>query len=118
MNRQRGVGLSGLLIGVVVVVVLALLGMKVVPSVMDYFQVVKAMKTVAQDSSLKGGSVADVRKAFARQQEAGYFKGVTAADVEITKDGGDLVLSASYPDKLRLFANVSLLIEYEASSAK
>lgn len=118
MNRQRGVGLSGLLIGVVVVSLLALLGMKVVPSVMDYYQIVAAMKSVAQDGSLKGGSVADVRSAFAKKQESGYFKGVTAADIEITKDGGDLVISAAYQDKLRLFANVSLLIEYEASSAK
>ena len=118
MNRQRGVSLSGLLVWVVIVVLAALLGMKVVPSVMDYYQVVQAMKSVAQDNSLKGATVAEVRRAFGKQREVGYFKGVTEADVEITKDGGDIVLAASYQDKLRLFGNVSLVIEYEASSAK
>lgn len=118
MNRQRGVSLSGLLLLMVFVILGGLLSMKVVPSVMDYFQAVKAIKSVAQDGSLKGGTVADVRKAFSRQQEAGYFKSVSAQDIEISKDGGDLVISFAYQDKIHLFANVSLLIEYEATSAK
>jgi hypothetical protein len=118
MNRQRGVSLSGLLVGVVILSVLALLGMKVVPSVLDYYQAVKAIKSVAQDGSLKGGSVADVRKAFDRQREAGYFKNVSSQDLEVTKEGGDLVLSFVYQDKIHLFANVSLVIDYEASTAK
>lgn len=118
MKRQRGVSISGLLVGVTVLSLLALLGMKVVPSVIDYYSAVKAIKAVAADSSLKSASVADVRKAFGRQQEVGYFKNVSAQDIEITKEGGDLVVSFAYQDKLRLFANVSLLIEYEATSAK
>lgn len=118
MKRQRGVSISGLLVGVTVLSLLALLGMKVVPSVIDYYSAVKAIKSVAQDSKLKTASVAEVRNAFARQAEVGYFKNVTAQDIEITKEGGDLVVSFAYQDKLRLFANVSLLIEYEATSAK
>lgn len=118
MNRQRGVSLSGLLIGLVVVSVLALLGMKVVPSVMEYYKIAQAIKSVAADNSLKSATVADVRRAFGKHQEIGYFTKVTSADIEVTKDGGDLVLGFAYQDKIPLFANVSLLIEYEASSAK
>jgi hypothetical protein len=42
---------------------------------------------------------------------------VTGADLEISKDGGDTVISFAYTKKIPLFANVSLLIDFAASSS-
>lgn len=117
MNKQRGVSLSGLLVGVVIVVLVALLGMKVFPSVTEYLQIKKAIKAVAQDSSLKSASVAEVRKAYSKHQEIDNIKKIGPADLEVTKEGGELLISFAYQDKIPLFANVSLLLDYEASSA-
>jgi hypothetical protein len=47
------------------------------------------------------------------------FTKVEPADLEITKDdSGGLLVSFAYVDKIPLFANVSLSIDYEGSSAK
>jgi hypothetical protein len=118
MNRQRGVSLSGLLVAVVFVIFGGLLAMKVAPSVMEYYKIVQAIKSVAADGSLKTATVADVRRAFAKHQEIGYFTKVGPADIEVTKEGGELVVGFAYQDKIPLFANVSLVIDYEASSLK
>ena len=118
MNKQRGVTLSGLLVGVVIVIAVALLGMKVAPSVMEYYKIVSAIKSVAQDSGVKDATVSDIRSAFVRRQEVGYFTKVGPADLEITKEGGEVVIAFAYQDKIPLFANVSLVIDYEASSLK
>lgn len=118
MNKQRGVTLSGLLVGVVIVIAVALLGMKVAPSVMEYYKIVSAIKSVAQDSSLKSATVGEIRKAFGKHQEIGYFTKIGPADIEVTKEGGELVVAFAYQDKIPLFANVSLVIDYEASSLK
>ena len=46
-SRQRGVTLSGLLMGAFVVAMLALLGMKVIPEYMEHRTIVSAIKKVA-----------------------------------------------------------------------
>lgn len=116
MNRQSGVSLSGLLLVVVFVIFGGLLAMKVAPSVMEYYKIVQAIKSVAGDNSLRSATVADVRRAFGKHQEIGYFTKIGPADIEVTKEGGDLVVAFAYQDKIPLFANVSLVIDYEASS--
>ena len=120
MKRQRGITLSGMMMVLVVLIPVALLGMVVTPSVLEFYKIKKAVKAVGQDSSLKSGSVADVRKAFGKYQEIDFFKKVNPEDLDITKDenNGNIVVGFAYQDKIPLFANVSLVIDYEASSNK
>lgn len=118
MNRQRGVSLSSLMVAVVILSIAALLAMKVLPSVMEYGKIAKAVKAVSQDSSLKEAGVPEIRTAFGKRQEIDNFKAVSPQDLEITKEGGALVIAFAYQDKIPLFANVSLVIDYESTSAK
>jgi hypothetical protein len=118
MKRQRGVSLSGLMLGIALLIPAALLGMKVTPSVIEYYKILKAVKAVGKDNALQGASVADVRKAFDKYAEIDNFKVVTSQDIEVTKEGGQLVVSFAYQDKLPLFANVSLVMDYQGSSLK
>jgi Tfp pilus assembly protein FimT len=118
MKRQRGVSLSGLMMGIALLIPVALLGMKVTPSVIEYYKILKAVKSVGNDSSLQGAGVAAVRKAFEKHAEIDNFKTITAQDIEVTKDGGQLVVFFAYQDKIPLFANVSLVMDYEGSSQK
>jgi hypothetical protein len=118
MKRQRGVSLSGLLMGIAIIIPAALLGMKVTPSMIEYYQILKAVKAVGKDSSLQSAGVADVRKAFDKHAEIDNLKKVGSQDIEVTKEGGQLVVAFAYQDKIPLFANVSLVIDYEGSSLK
>jgi hypothetical protein len=114
-NRQSGVSLSGLLVSAVILAMVALLGMKVAPSLIEYFQIVKAVKTISGSDAAQA-SVADVRKAFSRQSSIDDFKAVTAQDLEISKDGGELIISFAYEKRIPLVGNVSLLIDFEGSN--
>lgn len=116
-RKQAGVSLSGLLIWAVVVAVVALLGMKVTPAVIEYFQIAAAVKAVSNDPGAKT-SVAEARKSFERRQTIDDFTSVNPQDLDITKEGGDLVVSFSYEKRVHLVANVSLLISFEGSSRK
>jgi hypothetical protein len=44
-------------------------------------------------------------------------KSVTPQDLDITKEGGELVISFKYEKKVPLFANVSLVFDFEGSSS-
>jgi len=118
MKFQRGMSLNGLMIGAVIFALLALLAMKVLPEYIEYGKVVKAVKATAGDAGLKEASVAQVRASFQKRAEIDDIKSVTPDDVEITKEGGELVISFAYTRKVPLFANVSLVFDFEGSSSK
>ena len=116
MNRQRGVSLSGLLVAAVLLALVALLGMKVVPEVIEYYQIVKSVKAIKNDPSAQN-TVADVRKAFDRHADINNIKAIVGQDLEVTKDGSEVVISFSYEKRIHLFGNVSLLLDFDGSSA-
>lgn len=114
-RKQAGVSLSGLLIAAIILAVVALFGMKVVPEVIEYLQIVKTVKSISNDPSAKS-SVVEVRKAFDRAATIDNITSITPQDLDITKEGGDVVISFAYEKRVPLFGNVSLLIDFEGSS--
>ncbi|MCE9568985.1 MAG: DUF4845 domain-containing protein [Rhodocyclales bacterium] len=117
MKLQRGFSLNGVMIGGVIVALVALLAMKVLPDWIEYGKVVKAVKATATDTSLKEASVPQVRAAFARRADIDEIKSISAQDLEVTKEAGELVISFEYTKKIPLFGNLSLVFDFEGSSA-
>ena len=120
MNKasQRGITLTGLLMGGIVISLVALLGMKVAPDVIEYGKIMSNMKAVSGDSSLREATVAEVRKAFDRRADVDHIQVIKGSDLDITKQGNSLVLSVAYTRRIALFGPVSLLIDFEGSTAK
>jgi hypothetical protein len=114
-RKQAGVSLSGLLVSAVLIAVIALVGMRVIPLVIEYYQIVKAVKIVSNDPNARS-SVAEARKAFDRHATVDNIASVMPQDLEITKEGNELVISFAYEKRVPLFANVSLLLDFQGSS--
>lgn len=114
-TRQHGVTLSGLLIGAFVVALLALLGMKMFPEYMEHRAISSAVKKVAASTDA-ATSVSQVRAAFDRQANVDYISAITGADLDVTKEGGAIVVAYSYEKRIPLVANVSLLLDFTGSS--
>ena len=115
-NKQRGVSFLVVFLVGVILALGAVGAMKVVPAYMDYATAKKAIVAIAASEG-RSGSVADIRKAFDRYANVNSITVVTPGDLEISKDGGELVISFAYTKKIPLFANVSLLIDFAASTA-
>ena len=118
MKLQRGVSLNGLMIGGVIFALVALLAMKALPPWIEYGNLLKAVKGTAADGSLKEASVSQVRAAFGKRAEMDDIKSVTPQDIQVTKEGSELVISFEYSKKVPLFGNTSLVFDFEGSSAK
>lgn len=114
-KKQWGMGLSGLLMGAVVLAMLALLGMKIGPEYMEYFNIVKAVKAATNDAD-GSTSVAQVRKSFERYAIIDRIQSINASDLEVTKEDGKLVAKFAYERRVHLFKNISILIEFEGSN--
>ena len=117
MRKQRGITLTGVVVAGIVLAMAAALGLKVLPDVQDYFTVAKDAKATAQDPALRDASMMDIRRAFERRMQIDSVSSVTGSDLDITKQGADIVISYAYTRKIPLFRNVSLVIDFEGSTA-
>ena len=115
-NKQRGISFLLVFLIAVVVALVAVGAMKIGPAYSDFMTAKKDIVAVAASEG-RTGSVSDIRKAFGRHADIDNITVVTPADLEISKDGGDVVISFAYTKKIPLFANVSLLIDFAASTS-
>lgn len=117
MRKQKGVTLIGLIFVGGVLIMAAVLGMKVAPDVMEYYTILGNVKATAADPGLRGAGVPQIRAAYLKRLQVAGGGAVGADDLDISKDGGEVVISFAYSKKVHLFANVSLLLDFEGSSA-
>lgn len=118
-GRQQGFTLSKLLMISVVVGTVALLGMKLTPEYIEYFKIKSDVVAIAQEAnSNPNATVADVRRAFERRAEIDHIKGFTSAELDISKEGGKIVVAFEYERKVHLVKNISVLIDFAGSSAE
>ncbi|MEW6119723.1 MAG: DUF4845 domain-containing protein [Pseudomonadota bacterium] len=115
-TRQRGVTMFGFLFYAIVLVMLAMLAMKVVPAYIEFFSVKKILVAMGQDSELKDKSNGEIRTDFSKRAGAGYVSVVKGEDLTISREGGVPVITADYEFRTALVGNVSLVIDFSASS--
>jgi len=115
-NKQRGISFPVIFLIGVVLALAAVGAMKIAPAYIEFLTAKKAIVAVAAGEG-RTGSVNDMRKAFDRRSAIDNITVVTPGELEISKDGGEVVISFAYAKKIPLFANVSLLVDFAASTA-
>jgi len=115
MKNQRGMSIWEILVLCIGIVLFAIAGLKVTPAYIEYFTVKKAVVGIAQSGEARG-TVADIRRAFDRRAAVDDIDAVKAQDLEITKEGNEVVISFSYTKKIPLFGNLSLWFDFTGSS--
>ncbi len=116
MKNQKGVSLSGLLVWGFIIAMVALVVIKVAPTAIEYYKIQKAIKSVAA-SATASSTVPELRKAYAKYAEVEHVSDVRPEDLDIAKEGNQIVISFAYEKKIGLFGPVSLLIDYQASTS-
>jgi len=114
MKNQRGVTLVGMVVICIAIVIVAIGGLKIAPAYIEYYKVKKAVVAIAQAN--RGGTVQDVRRAFELRQAIDDIDVIGPKDLDITKEGNDVVVSAAYAKRIPLFGNVNVVIDFAASS--
>ena len=116
MNKQRGVALSGLMFWGIIISVVAMLGIKVAPEVIDYYKIKKIVASTAANAS--GKTVPEIRAIFGKYADVDHIQTITGADLDISKEGNEVIIAFAYEKRIPLFMNVSLLIDFQGSSAQ
>ncbi|NCT83583.1 MAG: DUF4845 domain-containing protein [Comamonadaceae bacterium] len=114
-RRQRGLTLIGLLFWGGVIAVAAVVGMKVFPTVLEYYTVQRVVDRIAAGNP---ATVPQVRQEFDKARQVEYsIQSITGGDLVVTKDGGDkVVIEFAWNKEIDLFGPVYLLIKYQGKS--
>lgn len=115
-SQQRGLTMLGFLFVAIMLIFVAMLAMKLVPAYIEFFSVKKILNTMGQESSLKSKSNADIRNDFIKRANVGYVTVVKPEDLTIDRRKGNIVVSADYVHRAKLVGNVSLVVDFSASS--
>ena len=113
-RRQRGITLFGLLFWAIVIGFGALITMRVLPTLNEFFTIQRAVEKVAKEG---GSTVPEIRAAFDRQKDIEYsITSISSKDLQITKENEKIVVSFAYDKEIELANPVFLLIKYEGRS--
>lgn len=112
-RRQRGITLFGLIFVLAVVGLIGLLGLRILPTVIEYSAIKKAIVASREGAS----TPRDVQISFDKRANTGYIDAITGKDLVIVKNGSDFDVSFAYDKKIPLVGPASILIEYEGTTA-
>jgi hypothetical protein len=115
-KRQSGISLLGLISVSLVLVVVTIFCLRLVPVYIEQYTITKVVRQIANNPEFANASAADVRAAFSRQVTIDSVKVISASDLEITREAGQLVIQTKYKVTVPLISNISLLIDFEATS--
>jgi hypothetical protein len=57
-------------------------------------------------------------EAFDKRSQIDDITAIRGKDLDIAKNGGSVTISAAYEKKVPLFANISVVIDFEAASSR
>lgn len=118
MRKQRGITLSGFLMWAVVAVICALIGFKVLPPYIEFLSIQAQLKAIANDPEGRQGQRKVIEDLFDRRSSIENIKSVKPGDIQITKEGDRVVLSAEYTVCVPLVLNVRICMDYTPNSTK
>jgi hypothetical protein len=116
IRRQRGVTFLGWLFLLIPLAVVFYAGIRITPVYLNYMRVARSVEQTA--STLADGTGAPISQqsifnTLSRHFEVESIDFPAVKDVTISKDGTSWVIEAKYQDTAPLFANVSLLIDFD-----
>ena len=118
MKKQRGITLVSLIFVLGLIIMVAVVGIKVAPEVIEYYAVVKDTKATVVDPANKDATVAQIRQNFDKRKSIDNITVVSGGDLDISKEGNDIVIAFAYTRKIPLYGPVSLTIDFEGTTAK
>ncbi len=111
-QKQRGVSLSGLIMVLIVFGVLAVIAMKVVPSIIEF----RSIKDGIAVAKATNGTVREMQISFDKNADINAVTSIKGRDLIISKETGETEISFSYQKWISLGGPVSLVIDYSGTT--
>ncbi|MCC2960607.1 DUF4845 domain-containing protein [Massilia sp. IC2-278] len=112
LGKQQGVSLTSVILVLIVVGLVAVVGIKVFPSWLEY----RSIKDGIVRVKAEGGTVPEMQRAFDKFADINNVESVKGRDLIISKDGGEPEISFAYQKRIALTEKASLVIDYDGTT--
>jgi type II secretory pathway pseudopilin PulG len=112
INKERGLSLTGLIVALMVIGMIALVVIKAAPAWIEFRAINNAVTRVKS----MGGSIAEMKQNFDKNAETGYIDSLSGRDLIFTRDNGDVQISFSYEKRIPLAGNASLVFDFSGTT--
>jgi len=116
MKYQRGVTFVGMVFIAGLIVFGAIIGLKLIPAYIAYATVVNHLREIARSPDARGASPKEIQTMFNKRAQIDAIEAVKGDDVEVDKEGDQVILRAAYSTKIKLFGNLNACIDFVATS--
>jgi hypothetical protein len=118
MKKQQGMGFIGTLLVVVAAIMLVVTGLRVAPAYIEYFAIKNILRAMASGAEVQGGNAKEIRGAFDKRASIDNIASIKGEDLDINKSGNETVVNANYTVKTPLAGNLSVVIDFSASTSR
>ena len=116
--QQRGISFGGFIFGAFLLVLFSITALRLIPAYIQNAQINSVFTAIAHDPDMQKASPRDIQNSFQRRATIDAITAIKSEDIDITSNGGRLVLSASYSIKVPLVSNASILLEFNPISGQ
>lgn len=115
--KQRGISLLGTIIVLALLGFVGIMAAKLMPAYLEFLAVKKIFASMAAAGDTKG-TVRDIRFNYEKRNAIEDIKSVRGEDLEISKEGGESVVSATWSVRVPMVANINACLDFTATTAK
>ncbi len=115
-KQQQGATFLGMLFIAACIVFVAIIGVKMVPSYIEFFSIKKILVSMRNAGEMKEGPK-EIRAAFDRRASIDNITSIKGDELEISKDGEEALVTATYSVKVPLMGNVSACMDFKTASS-
>jgi hypothetical protein len=110
-SRQRGASFLTVIFFLAVIGAVGAIAVQAFPAVLEYQAALKAINKAREEST-----VATVRSAFDRAANIDNITSITGKDLQVTKEGDQVVVSFAYDKEFHMFGPAYLLLKFVGTS--
>jgi hypothetical protein len=114
-SRQQGLSLINLIVGLTALALIGIMAAKLVPAYTEFLSIKKVLVEMETTGETRK-TVREIRDGFDRRTSIAYITTVQGADLEISKEGGEILVAANYKKTIPIVANVSFCIDFVATN--
>lgn len=115
-SRQQGVTMVGMMFIAGLIVFFAIMGLKLIPAYIEFATIQSHLRELARSPDTRGAAPREIQTAFNRRKHIDNITAVDGRDIEVEKDGGEVVLILAYETRIHMMGNLNACIEFEATS--
>lgn len=118
-QQQRGASLIGAAFVIGLVLFSLIVAMKIAPAYVEHNNVKNILRTMGTSGTVSGMSKKEIMDAFERRKSIDDITSVSGRDLDIaTDEAGNTVITVQYQVVRPVMGNLSVLIDFFASSAR